>query len=292
MSQSNEYNVETFFPFKLVEEVIDILKEKNCTFIRYADLRLNLVHPRLDRFSYLFEYISFSTQNMSFLKKAYLPILYITYKFRLKLGLLDFLSQLNLNENPVVILQHDADAQPYKTIDMMKLEEKKGVVSSNYFFKNQYQDYGNYYNLDIPEMQAMESKGFEIGYHLNAHEHGDFNLEKSLSIAEDDIAFFKRYFDLRTFVPHGNNHEIPYTGILRDLPWCYNGKGFSHNHMWSDGNVYSDRLEDPREVALRFKKGERGLFLMHPQYYGDELSARWKQLPFCNDDWWMKLWKL
>ena len=51
MSQINEYNVETFFPFKLVEEVIDILKEKNCTFIRYADLRLNLVHPKLDRFS-------------------------------------------------------------------------------------------------------------------------------------------------------------------------------------------------------------------------------------------------
>lgn len=293
MIKPEDYDIETFFPFSLAEEVIAILKEKDCAFVNYADFNLSLIHPKLDRLAYFIEFIEFNVADQNILRKLTLPARFLIRKIIHKEKLFDFLTQENTRKGPVVILQHDADQQPYKTIDLMKIEESLNVVSSSYFFRKQNLDYEKTYNFDIQELQRLEKKGFEIGYHLNAHELGEFDLKKSMEIVEEDIAFFQNHFNLRTFVPHGDNHNIPYSGVLRKYAWCYNGNGFSQNEMWSDGNMYSENLEDPRVVASRLKKGQRGMFLMHPQYYGHQLiSARYPKLPVAKEEWWRKLWNL
>jgi hypothetical protein len=38
--------------------------------------------------------------------------------------------------------------------------------------------------------------------------------------------------------------------------------------------------------------GQRALFLMHPQYYGDRLMEGWEKLPVASQDWWRRLWGL
>ena len=296
----NEYNRETFFPLRLVEEVIFILKEKNCLFIRYEDFKLNLIHPKLDKLSYILEFIDFNLGHYNRFVQTTLLARFLYNKVVFRQKLFDFLTQLNTRNGPVVVLQHDADQQPNKTIDLMKFEEQLGVVSSSYFFKEQNFDTQKKYILDIDELKTLEGKGFEIGYHLNGYELADYDEKKAWDIIAADLAYFAREFNLKTFVPHGghpstsgiNNDNIPYKGPLRKYSWCYNGRGFVQNESWSDGNIYFENLEDPRVVASRLRKGQRARFLMHPQYYGTELSARYTELPVSKNEWWTGLWNI
>lgn len=300
MSMNVEYDRETFFPFSILEEVVSILKEKNCAFVTYADFNLNLIHPKFDDFSYLFEFINFQLGYPNTFNATAIWTKFLLKKIFTGQRLGAFLSKENNHEGPTVILQHDADQQPYKTIDMMNLEKSLNVVSSAYFFKNQNFDPEKSYSFDIEKLQDLENIGFEIGYHLNAYELADYDLKKAMDIVKSDLAYFKNIFNLRTFVPHGghpsssglNNEKIPYKGILRKYSWCYNGRGFSHDEMWSDGNIYVDEIEDPRVVAARLTKGQRGAFLMHPQYYGNQLSPEYNKLPVSKEKWFKQLWHL
>lgn len=300
MNKSKDYDRESFFPFSLVEEVIFILKEKNCSFVTYADYNLDLIHPKLDNLSYFLEFLNFNIGHYSKLKQINILTKFLFYRVLYGQRLSVFLSKKNNRVGPTVVLQHDADQQPYKTVDMMKLEKKLNVCSSSYFFRNQNFDIQHTYTLDIEELQNLENIGFEIGYHLNAYELAEYDDEKVTEIINNDLEYFRSKFHLRTFVPHGgypslsgkNNDNIPYRGKLRNYSWCYNGRGFFQNEMWSDGNIYFENIEDPRVVASRLKKGQRGMFLMHPQYYGNELSRRYHELPVSKERWWRKLWNL
>lgn len=300
MSKDTEYNRETFFPFSILEEVIFILKEKECSFVTYSDFNLNLIHPRLDRLSYLMEFVNFNLNDYNKFDKAAELTKILLEKLFFKKKLFNFLSQANKRLGPVVVLQHDADQQPYKTVDMMNYEKSLGVISSSYFFKKQNFDPEETYKLDIEELKALENQGFEIGYHLNAYELAEYDLIRTKEIINEDIAYFEKNFNLRTFVPHGghpskngqNNDNIAYEGLLRKYSWCYNGLGFCQNESWSDGNIYFEDIEDPRKVAARLTKGQRGMFLMHPQYYGDRLSPEYHRLPVSKEIWWKNLWSL
>ena len=300
MSKDAEYNRETFFPFSILEEVIDILKEKQCSFVTYADFNLNLIHPRLDRLSYLFEFVNFNLSDSNKVAKTAILTKFLLEKLLIRKKLFQFLTQANNKVGPVVVLQHDADQQPYKTVDMMNYEKSLGVISSSYFFKKQNFDPEETYKLDVEELKALEDQGFEIGYHLNAYELAEYDLKKAKEIIKDDLAYFEQNFNLRTFVPHGghpskdglNNDNIAYEGLLRKYSWCYNGLGFCQNESWSDGNIYFEDIEDPRRVAARLTKGQRGMFLMHPQYYGSQLSPEYHRLPVSKEKWWKELWSL
>lgn len=294
-----DYDKETFFPFRLVEEVIDILKAKNCEFVTYSDYNLKLIHPKLDGFSYFREFIDYSLNGKSRIGKLSVLTRWTLMKLIKNKGIFDFLQHESIRKGPVVVLQHDADQQPFKTIDMMKLEEELGVVSSSYFFRKQNLDFDNTYEVNIQTLSELEGKGFEIGYHLNAYERAEYNEDLYQIYLNEDLSFFNENFDLRTFVPHGgnpskegkNNDHIAYVKPLRQFSWCYNGKGFWQNESWSDGNIYFENIEDPRIVASRLRKGQRGMFLMHPQYYGNELSPLHDKLPVSKETWWCDLWK-
>ncbi len=303
---TNDYNKETIFPWQMVEDLIRILKSKHVNFATYADFNVKRVHPKLDIPAYVLEYCTFKSQNgLSLGLPFHLAEIVIKQGLR-KMGLLvyDYKSKsiVPSKTQSTVVFQHDADRQPYKTIDMMELEHKNGVCSSSYFFKdrNMWDDDIEAYDLDVLRLQELERDGFEIGYHLNAYERADYDLGKTFKIIGDDIEWFKERFDLRTFVPHGgvagpngiNNEYIPYTGVLRDYTWSYNGLGLLADYKWSDGLVFLESLVDPREAAHHIKAGQRFIYLMHPQYYGDQLMENWESLPVSGESWWRKMWQL
>ena len=300
-----DYNSETIFPWSLVEEIISILKQKQVVFATYAQFPVKLEQLHKTDVSFLKEYLRFCIGERAALWELYYLKRYQYHHLvrrilrQLPSHPKDWIPRTNKS---TVILQHDADRQPYKTLDMMKLEQALNVVSSNFFFfeRNVWDNDIEPYELDVEHLVEMERKGFEIGYHLNAYELADYDLEAAFKLIERDINWFRNNFNLKSFVPHGgkpgknnlNNHEVPYEGILRNYTWCYNGMGIYSDRLWSDGNIYFEQVEDPREVAKSIQPGHRAVFLMHPQYYGDSLMEGYERLPVSKDKWWRELWNI
>jgi hypothetical protein len=304
-NSTKDYNAETIFPWGMLDIIVAILKEKNAEITTYANCKLEeSILP--DPYKYLSEYAGYKINSRNPFSTA-LVTCALVLRDR-QFGIVSKSAKRFLNKEltrfPQVFFQHDADRQPYKTVEMMRREKDLGIVSSNFFFykRNVWDDDTEDYTLDIDELKAFESNGFEIGYHLNAYELAHYDLKKAFGIINRDIAFFQKHFNLKGFVPHGgvsglngiNNDFIPNRGILKSLNWYYNGRsirGFVKDKTWSDGNIFK-AIVNPMEVASKLNFGERILFLMHPQYYGDKLMKNWEQLPVAKEKWWRALWGL
>ena len=264
-----DYNQETYFPKTLLKEMAEILWAKNGEFAVSRDFPLLLDSPSQDEVRYEEEWARFHAQAQG--------------------------------QPPVVLLQHDADHTPYKTVDLMEYERSLGIRSSSYFFyeqnlSNRYEPY----TLDIKRLKSLQDSGFEIGYHLNAYELAGYDLDKVFDLIERDLDFLQQHFRITSFVPHGgvpgpfgiNNQMIPHSGVLRQYQWPNHHRGLKHNYYWSDGSIASELVQDPREMVRKLGRGQRMVFLMHPQYYGDELSPHYEKLPLAKERWWRKLWDL
>jgi hypothetical protein len=264
-----DYNSETYFPRTLLKEMAEILWAKNGDFAVYRDFPVHLDSPNQDEAKYEEEWVRFNA--------------------------------LARGQPPVVFLQHDADHTPYKTVDLMEYEHSLGIRSSSYFFyeqnlSNRYEPY----TLDIERLKSLESNGFEIGYHLNAYELAGYDIDKAFELVERDLDFLEQHFRITSFVPHGgvpgpfgiNNQMIPHARRLRNYQWPYHHRGLKCNYYWSDGSIASEVVHDPRVMMRKLDRGERMMFLMHPQYYGDELSPHHENLPLAKERWWRKLWDL
>jgi len=205
-----------------------------------------------------------------------------------------------VGESIEVFLHHDADRQAYKTVEMIELEHKMGVISSNYFFyeRNVWDDDHETYVVPVEPLISFEKHGFEIGYHLNAYELANYELSSAIRIMERDVAWFRANFSLKTYVPHGgvrgpgglNNLMMPRVGSLKSLIRAYNGFGVYCDNSWSDGSVGSTVPQDPREIMRTATHGSRIRVLMHPQYYGNSLCKNYSDYAISKCDWWRKLW--
>ena len=296
------YDAETCFPWTLVDEVVAVLKARGAEFIRFADLRLPDGRMPVTDDELGQEYLAGKfgvTLKVPYVVGRIAAKVYRETSVRRGLSILDpFVRRQPLT----VILQHDADRQPYKTIDMMRREATLGVVSSNYFFRerNMWDDDLEPYHLDVAAFSELESAGFEIGYHLNAYELAGYDLAEAQKIVARDVAWFREAVDLRSYVPHGgvpgpdglNNHRYPHEAPLDTLMWAYNGRGALKDQTWSDGNIGFQPVADPREVARSAPAGARLHFLMHPQYYGNAPSPFWLDKPIARQPWWRALWEL
>lgn len=285
----------TLFPTDLFVETIERLKARKARFIRYRDLA---IRGGLDRsaFRYLGEYANFRWGSRSPLAVA--VALYEQARARAApKRLRPWLPRLS--DAPLtVIVQHDADANPDATIAMMELEEKLGIRSSSFFYKET--AFNEPYELNIPELQRLERLGFEIGYHQNAFERADYDEAHALRLVEEDVAFFRKHFDLRSFVPHGgapgphgqNNASLGHRGALLDLFWAYNGRGVLKDAMWSDGGAeFTTITSDPRAFVQALPDHGRVVMLFHPQYYGEIPRGDAGALPVSSSQWWKDLWK-
>lgn len=204
------------------------------------------------------------------------------------------------SSRPVVTIQHDADRFPEMTLDLMRREHEWGVRSSNYFFRRS--SYGSpdceAYPLDFASLAELERVGFEVGYHLNAFENTGYCRELAELELAKDLSYFASRVNLRSFVPHGgkrgpngeNNVGMGSAQALAHLIWAYNGNGICFDLSWSDGNIETKTVTDPRSLVKSAIAGSRLHFLFHPQYYGEVLSPIWLDRPIAKEHWWQKLW--
>lgn len=300
------YDRYTLFPFTLVEQTVAILRSRGVQFECFGD-RLITAEECQSIPQYLREYAAYKMGSRNLLLAVAATALNRLARKNRRLGGLTQLMAWRRPSSPTVVLHHDADRQPYKTVDMMRLEARLGVVSSSYFFVKRCPRWVNdeeLYELDFDQLNELQQKGFEIGYHANAMEQAGYDRAGAVVIADRDIAFLRQHgLKLRSFVPHGgqagpgglNNDHAPYAGQLAELIYAYNGRGFVNDVTWSDGYAEGEsaaELVDPRETASALTGRRRGHFLMHPQYYGRTLRPDWETLAISRQKWWRALWRL
>lgn len=287
------------FPLSLIAETVTILQGNGARFVTPAHFLPTAARLR-SRWDYLREHAAWHTGRSDFISHLAWCVDRVVRRRLLKRSA----ESLARPGRPEVFLQHDADRNPENTLRVLRLERSLGAVSSAYFFRERSPRWpgdSEPYDLDIPAMQELERDGFEIGYHLNGPERARYDPDAGWRIIRDDLAFFRRHFHLRSFVPHGglpgphgeNNHLIPHRDELADLIWFYNGRGLGADLGWSDGMLEcpaSTSLVDPRELARRVQGRVRARFLFHPQYYGDTLRPNLEDVGVVHTAWWRALW--
>lgn len=300
------YDRYTLFPFVLVEETVSILLNRGVKFECFGHRHITAQQCQ-SILQYLREYGAYKTGSRNLLLAVTATALNrLARKDHRLLGLTRLLAW-SRPRSPTVVFHHDADRQPIKTVEMMFLEARLGVVSSNYFFVKRCPRWTNdkeAYELDFTQLNELQQMGFEIGYHSNAMEQADYDSVSAVEIANRDIDFLRSHgLNIRSFVPHGgqpgpgglNNDHVPYVGRLSELVCSYNGRAFVNDLIWSDGYAEGDsaaELADPRKSATLLTGRMRGHFLMHPQYYGHTLRPDWETLAISRQKWWRKLWGL
>lgn len=157
------------------------------------------------------------------------------------------------NDEVNVLLDHHIDFYPIETHVMAAWELQNNFVSNIYVF-NSYiggskaRQIPNWSleDLDVSFLQRLERSGFEIGYHMNAlglvrsrnragHTYsktvsGKEELE-ALAQFEADVEALRRYFPLKTYIPHGagegNAHLLAEPEVVDPPLRVYNNARFS-----------------------------------------------------------------
>jgi hypothetical protein len=189
-----------------------------------------------------------------------------------------------------VLLQHDVDRLPERTLDILKVEAEYSIPSNVMIFhrrisRRHYQKTGELlytdYELDYTLLRQLQDEaGFVIGYHSNAYDRSLFDVEKALHIFEEDVAALRRYFNIRYFSPHGglrdprgqSNNTLPIPPSLsHSIRWVANNKTARFTASYSDGGINSAKRNpegrDLRDFVKNWKPGHRYRVLTHPQYY-------------------------
>lgn len=203
-------------------------------------------------------------------------------------------SILNGHRDPekiYVLIQHDVDANPERTMAILKAERAKGIPSNVMLFRNNV-DYSYCrktnkpmrrwldYSLDFSALKVFEKDRFVFGYHSNAYEQAAYNEVEALSRFEDDVSELRRHLRIRYFSPHGgnyspdgrNNFSLKIPGSLQgSLRWVNNYYGARFPDFYGDGGFESNRHprrdRDLRNFVKHWKPGHRYLIHTHPQYY-------------------------
>jgi hypothetical protein len=288
---------ETVFPISLADEVFDILLDRDIKILKYNDLDTKKSFCG-SKCHYLDEYVRFRTGGVN----PFLVIRAILSYYLLKRHQETYIwlsRQLGRKSFPAtVILQHDADVMPERTVDMMKREHAKGIKSSCFVFAQHAENV--VYKLPVNELKEFEQYGFEIGYHLNAFERANYNINNAFDLVKEDLDYLSKFFNITSYVPHGgafskdgrNNYSLPHKKRLKTLTLAYNGHCLIKESTWSDGGIKKQIPSDPRVFARSIPDNSRALMLMHPQYYGDILRDDWQTLPISKKKWWRDLWHL
>ena len=133
-----------------------------------------------------------------------------------------------------VLLQHDVDTRPERTIALLRHEQALGVPSNVMIFSRRIarrvlRDQGRLeytpYEIETGFLQQLQGQGFVIGYHSNAHEQSLFDIDKAQNIFANDVEALSQIFDIKYFSAHGgapgpdgkNNRDIPLPSKFRKL---------------------------------------------------------------------------
>jgi hypothetical protein len=216
-----------------------------------------------------------------------------------------------------VLLQHDADSIPERTMQALASESKAGVPSNVMIFarrvdRRHLQATGDLmyteYPLDLDELVRLETEqGFVVGYHINAFEQALWDEGLAEQIFADDVEVLRARFPVRYCSAHGGapsangrknrDLEIP-PALQHTIRWVHNGASPYFHGQYSDGGMNSPTRDPQRRNLLEFVRGfepgKRYRVLMHPQYYAspprpaprlegtawyEEMLARWVENP-------------
>lgn len=193
-----------------------------------------------------------------------------------------------------VLIQHDVDNHPERTLRMLDVEHALGVRSNVMLFQRRvdrrhYEATGEMrekpYAPDFAAFARYQQAGFVMAYHANAYEQSCFDRARAERIFHDDVTFLRGHFPVRYFSAHGgckdaeghsNNHFEPATAELAPLRWVHNRYTVRFARTFSDGGI-NNRNRHPEEKNLceflrQVRPGLRYRVLVHPQYYADEYA--------------------
>ncbi len=189
-----------------------------------------------------------------------------------------------------VLIQHDVDSQPQRTMDLVRHEALRGVASNVMVFnrrvdRRHFISTGemNYtpYDLDFDLLKEVQQQGFVIGYHMNAYEQAKYDAALACQIFLEDVKALSHHVDIEYFSAHGgspgpgqiNNRDLDTSNLVTSLTWVHNGKTPVFDLNYSDGGINSMKRDpakrDLRDFVKLWSRGKRYRVLTHPQYYAD-----------------------
>lgn len=188
-----------------------------------------------------------------------------------------------------VVLQHDVDSAPERTMNMLRWEDRYGIPSVSMIFNKrvnrrllQHRDRLEItdYALDVQLLRDLQRRRFQIGYHCNAFERAHFDEARAIAVMREDIEALSQKFDVRIMSAHGgapgpggrNNRDLPFPADLAErVRWVHNGHTPFFNATYSDGGINSQKRDpakrDLRDFVRSWRPGGRYRILTHPQYY-------------------------
>ena len=106
------------------------------------------------------------------------------------------LEKESLNDVRFVILRHDVDLKAENSLATAKIEHSLGLIASYYFRVVE--------QSNKPEiMKAIAEMGHEIGYHYEDMAICGGNAEKAVEHFEKQLAYFRRFYPVKTICMHG-----------------------------------------------------------------------------------------
>jgi hypothetical protein len=205
------------------------------------------------------------------------------------------LAEKQMNPDKIhVLIQHDVDSRPERTMKLLQIEERLGIASNIMVFnkridRRHMRNTGMVrftdYDLDIPLMQRLERKGWVVGYHSNAYERAQYDQAIAQDILARDIEALSGHFKIRFLTAHGgtpgpdglNNKSLPLPeAISHSVRWVHNGRSPIFTGHYSDGGINSAKRDpsgrDLRDFVRSWRRGGRYRLLTHPQYYDDPVG--------------------
>ncbi len=191
----------------------------------------------------------------------------------------------------LVLLQHDIDSRPERTLAALREERERRLPSNVMIFRRRIdrrllKNTGTLafteYPLDYRLLKDLEAEDFVIGYHSNAMEQARWDLADAERVFREDLAALREWFHVEFFSPHGGvvgpdgqknlDLEIPEASTL-GLRWVHNSRTPRFTASYSDGGLNGGKLDpatrDLRDFVTTWKPGGRYRVLLHPQYYSD-----------------------
>lgn len=125
---------------------------------------------------------------------------------------------LTLNNKPdkYIILRHDVDIKPERSLKVAQIE-KEFNIQSTYYFRMTDEVYQPALIKQIAEL------GHEIGYHYEVLDKAKGNFTNGIKIFENELKELRRIHDINTICMHGNSRT---RWDNRDLWKYYNFKEF------------------------------------------------------------------
>ncbi len=192
-----------------------------------------------------------------------------------------------------VLLQHDVDSSPERTVRVLAEEDRRGLRAVAMVFAHRHdrrllREEGRIelteYEIEPDYLrQLCDQRRFEVSYHCNAVERALWDLDLAADLFRSDVAKLRTNFDIRFFSAHGgvpgpdriNNTSIRVPADLRtQVRWVCTGRSAKFDGTYSDGGIKDPRRDiatrDLRDFVRTWQPGKRYRILVHPQYYTDE----------------------